>query len=158
MAQFVLAFSKSATSNANRCAWDIDFRRTARVTAWGVAIGGVPMYLWFRYLDCRFPGTSAASVFKKVAVNQLIMSFVHNTSFYCYLVVLNEISLCKSASDFQFKRVCKKAKQKLIMDLPRTQLYAMLYWVPAHILNFLFLQPQFRILYLVRNHCAQLVI
>lgn len=67
---------------------DIDYRRLAQVSAWGLTYLGAPMYFWFRRLDRWFPPNGGIQrLLTKLAVNQTTAAPVSNAAFFAYVQV-----------------------------------------------------------------------
>ncbi|RUS76434.1 hypothetical protein EGW08_015803 [Elysia chlorotica] len=110
-----------------------DKTRTFHMAASGLAVGPVAHY-WYLYLDRWFPGRNVASLFKKVALDQLVLSPVYVTMF---LVV---IGLLEGQSRISMKEEFKVTGVSMIVS-------DVVVWTPAQTFNFYFVPTRFRVLF-----------
>lgn len=108
--------------------------RSARVAGSG-AVLGVSMHFWYKFLDVHLPGTGLALIRKKI-----LMDMCCYGPFFCAAFV---VMMGLAVGD---------SKERLWSDLKQIwpRLYALDWCVypPAQFINFRFVPPQFRVLYL----------
>ena len=120
----------------------LDLARSGRMLAWGTIVGGAPMYYWFRFLDRLWPPAknTALSVAKKISFNQSTMGPLMNMLFFGYVI--------SSANISTPELIPQKWLKKVERELIPTTLNAILFWAPAHVVNFYFVPAHYRVLYL----------
>ena len=100
----------------------------------GSCVIGPLLYSWYYVLDKRLPGSSTRTVLLKVACDLIIANLAYYCAFYY------------SISFLQHKNhECAKeaAKNKVL----KTYLIGMLYWGPLMTINFKYLSPQSRVIF-----------
>eukprot|EP00039_Didymoeca_costata_P021846 m.345567 g.345567 ORF g.345567 m.345567 type:complete len:204 (+) comp26743_c0_seq1:266-877(+) len=130
----------------------IDWIRTWKVASWGFLAGGVPLFYWFRFLDRKFPLTAVGkrsqqdviNMLKKTAVNQIFAATLNNGGFYCWIVFCDRQLRPEKHENVTFK---EEATHSLEKKMPPTMKRSFLLWGTAHLFNFWFLPPQYRVLF-----------
>ncbi|GFO16326.1 mpv17-like protein 2 [Plakobranchus ocellatus] len=112
---------------------DWDKKRTVQMAASGLAVGPVVHY-WYLYLDRWFPGRNAASLIKKVILDQIVLSPIYITLFIVTIGALEGQPWTLMKEEFKTTGVAM-----LISDI--------LVWTPAQTVNFYFLPTRFRVLF-----------
>jgi hypothetical protein len=120
-------------------AFCVFYKRRLHVGLWGLTGGGVPMVFWFKFLDARWPGPPTfRKVISKVLVNQICAAPIMNSLFFGFTELMH------SGHD----GVLSRWKTKLERDLWPTIQRSFAFWAPAHVFNFIFVKPTYRVLYL----------
>jgi len=96
---------------------------------------GTTGHYFYGFLDSKLPGTKPVTVASKVAIDQLAWNPIFGTMFFGYLNLVEG----KSLADYQ---------SKLKDDLPTAVMGSWAVWVPAHTINFAFVPPAQRLLYI----------
>jgi len=112
-----------------------DFMRTLRLGSFGFFIHGTTGHYFYGMLDSKLPGTQPLTVASKVLIDQTIWNPIFGLMFFGYLNACEG----KSFSDY---------KQKIEADLATAVMGSWAVWVPAHTINFAFIPPQQRLLYI----------
>ena len=112
-----------------------DYKRTLRMGMFGFLLHGPTGHYFYNKLDLIFPGTSAATVIKKVLIDQTIWNPIFGLMYFTYLNVTTEPD-------------ATKLKNKIINDLPTAVTASWSVWVPAHAVNFRFVSGDMRIAYI----------
>jgi protein Mpv17 len=112
-----------------------DVMRTIRLGTFGFAFHGTAGHYFYGWIDSKFPGTKPATVATKVAIDQLCANPVFGIIFFGYL----NFAEGKSFEDY---------KNKLKADLKTAVMGSWAVWVPAHTINFAFVPPSQRLLYI----------
>jgi protein Mpv17 len=112
-----------------------DIMRTARMGSFGFLIHGPTGHFFYGMLDSKLPGTKPATVASKVLIDQTIWNPIFGCMFFGYL------NFCegKSVDDYVVK---------LKTDLKTAVMGSWAVWVPAHTINFAFVPPAQRLLYI----------
>lgn len=112
-----------------------DVMRTVRMGSFGFLLHGTTGHYFYGFLDGKLPGTKPITVATKVAIDQTIWNPIFGCMFFGYL------NLCegKSFQDYQ---------NKLKSDLKTAVMGSWAVWVPAHTINFAFIPPSQRLLYI----------
>eukprot|EP00892_Ulva_mutabilis_P004054 jgi/Ulvmu1/201/UM001_0205.1 len=112
-----------------------DATRTARMASFGLLWHGVSSHIWYEFLDAKVPGPSSAagSVVTKMVLDQAIWAPLNTMIFYSYL----------AAATGALAGLPMVLQTKLIPTILAG--YAL--WPVAHIINFRFVPPQHRLLY-----------
>lgn len=110
-----------------------DKSRTAKMAACGLMCGPV-CHFWYIFLDRLLPGKGAKIIAQKVFLDQVICSPL----FIClYLAVVESLD----------KKEAKSSKQELSHKAARLYIGDAALWIPAQIVNFSLLPPQYRVLF-----------
>lgn len=117
-----------------RSANPYDYPRTARMATVGVSLT-VPDHYWYKYLDKRFPSRSARTITVKVVLDCAIMGPVNIVLFYLGMCKLEGHSWTESFSEL---------KNKFLV----TFMLDLVVWPAAQALNFYYVPPALRLMYL----------
>ncbi len=116
-----------------------DYGRTFRLASFGFLIHGPIGHHFYARLDGLLPGTSAVTVAKKVLIDQVFWNPTFALLFFGYL------NLTEGKSLEQYRR-------KVEADLGTAVMGSWAVWGPAHTVNFRFVPPSQRLLYI---NCVQ---
>mmetsp|Transcript_15629 Transcript_15629/g.23275 ORF Transcript_15629/g.23275 Transcript_15629/m.23275 type:complete len:188 (+) Transcript_15629:105-668(+) len=114
---------------------DYDFVRTLRLGSFGALIHGPTGHWFYGMLDKKMPGTAAATVATKVAIDQTIWNPIFGCMFFTYL------GLTEGKSPAQIA-------DKIKADLQTAVVGSWTVWIPAHTINFRFIPTSQRLLYI----------
>jgi protein Mpv17 len=114
---------------------DYDIMRTLRLGSFGFLIHGTTGHYFYGFLDSKLPGTAMTTVASKVAIDQLFWNPIFGLMFFGYLNFVEG----KSFEDYT---------KKLQADLKTAVMGSWAVWVPAHTVNFAFVPPAQRLLYI----------
>merc|ERR1712232_141855 len=109
--------------------------RTLRLASFGFLLHGTTGHYFYKFLDSKLPGTRLLTVTKKVFIDQLLWNPIFGSLFFGYINALEG----KSFKEYQ---------QKIYNDLPTAVIGSWAVWVPAHTINFAFVPPAQRLLYI----------
>ncbi len=112
-----------------------DVMRTVRLGSFGFFIHGTTGHYFYGFLDSKLPGTAPKTVATKVLIDQTIWNPIFGLMFFGYLNVMEG----KSFEDY---------KKKINADLSTAVMGSWTVWVPAHTINFAFVPPHQRLLYI----------
>jgi len=112
-----------------------DIMRTVRLGSFGFLIHGTTGHYFYGFLDSKLPGTKPITVASKVAIDQTIWNPIFGCMFFGYLNLVEG----KSFNDYT---------NKLKADLKTAVMGSWAVWVPAHTINFAFIPPSQRLLYI----------
>lgn len=112
-----------------------DFMRTARLGSFGFFIHGTTGHYFYGMLDSKLPGTKPVTVATKVLIDQTIWNPIFGLMFFGYLNAVEG----KSLNDYV---------AKIQADLKTAVMGSWAVWVPAHTINFAFIPPAQRLLYI----------
>mmetsp|Transcript_19658 Transcript_19658/g.33216 ORF Transcript_19658/g.33216 Transcript_19658/m.33216 type:complete len:200 (-) Transcript_19658:115-714(-) len=112
-----------------------DFARTARLASFGFLVHGPTGHFFYGALDGKFPGTTPITVATKVLIDQTVWNPIFGVMFFSYL------GICEG-------KTFKQIQEKLRADLSTAVMGSWAVWVPAHTLNFAFVPPNQRLLYI----------
>jgi protein Mpv17 len=112
-----------------------DIMQTVRLGSFGFLIHGTTGHYFYGMLDSKIPGTKPITVATKVAIDQTIWNPIFGVMFFGYLSLMEG----KSWTDYT---------NKLKADLKTAVMGSWAVWVPAHTINFAFVPPQQRLLYI----------
>eukprot|EP00978_Attheya_sp_CCMP212_P046813 scaffold413191_cov56-Attheya_sp.AAC.1 len=112
-----------------------DVMRTIRLGSFGFMVHGTTGHYFYGMLDSKMPGTKPATVAAKVLIDQTIWNPIFGCMFFGYLNLVEG----KSLQDY---------KKKLEADLATAVMGSWAVWVPAHTINFAFVPPAQRLLYI----------
>jgi len=110
-----------------------DTERSARMGLVGLS-QGPPHHYWYLYLDKVLPGTSAATVCKKILADQLFAAPFFAFTFIYGASLLEGKSLVSCWSEFKSK-------------FPTIYLFDWFIWPPTQAVNFALVPAQYRVLY-----------
>jgi len=111
-----------------------DFGSLLRYAFIGSGILSPMLYGWYKILDKRMPGTSIATSIKKSVIDVVGCGIPYYSAFYCGLSLLEGGSREQIYEDWKFK------------VLP-TYLIGTVLWIPAQVINFKIISPQYRVAY-----------
>ncbi|XP_046993725.1 mpv17-like protein [Schistocerca americana] len=94
-------------------------------------------YYWYRWLDRRFVGTAAATVLKKMLLDQFVLTPPLLVAFYV------SMSLMERKKD-----LFEECRNKLVPTFKTSCLF----WMPAQLVNFMWVPPAARVIYV--GSCA----
>lgn len=114
---------------------DYDLMRTVRLGSFGLLVHGTTSHYFYGFLDGQLPGTDAITVAEKVAIDQILWNPIFGFMFFGYLNFVEGKS---------FQTYVNKIKA----DLKTSVQGSWTVWVPAHIVNFAFIPPSQRLLYI----------
>ena len=139
-----------------------DSARLAVAVAWNGAFFAPSFFLWFRYLDRRFPGASLDSAIAKTITNQFVMVAPINAAFVCYSVTAETLTreACHHLSFHDlleadgFLTRCHdhlpiiwvEIELRLRRDLINLVLSSAKLWMPLNLFNFWLVPTQYRVL------------
>lgn len=112
-----------------------DIMRTIRMGSFGLLFHGSTGHYFYGFLDSKLPGTKPVTVASKVFIDQTIWNPIFNICFFGYLTACEG----KSFTDYT---------KKLEADLKTAVMGSWAVWVPAHTINFAFIPPSQRLLYI----------
>jgi len=92
------------------------------------------LHAWYKWLDKVWPGTSKVAVAQKVALDIVLLSPPEYASFYMLMNLM-----VGESWDTAKKEVAKK--------LPTTLVFATAFWIPAQIINFKYVSPRMRVVF-----------
>ncbi|CAH3916642.1 unnamed protein product [Pieris brassicae] len=111
---------------------ELDLKSAGRIAAVGSSLYAPTLYFWYKFLDRKFVGTSMRAVLTKVASDQFLMTPVLLAGFYILLGFL------EGKED-----VLEELKQKYWKTFIANQAF----WIPGQIINFAFVPPNLRVVY-----------
>ncbi|CAM1310289.1 MPV17L2 (predicted) [Pycnogonum litorale] len=109
-----------------------DWRRTGSMAIVGVGLGALG-HGWYAFLERRYPGIKAVTIAKKIGL-ELLMGIPINTTFIFCISRLEGLSNDKSIQEVKEK-------------FPIMYLVECVAWPPIQFINFYFLHPRYRVLY-----------
>mmetsp|Transcript_53795 Transcript_53795/g.79959 ORF Transcript_53795/g.79959 Transcript_53795/m.79959 type:complete len:184 (+) Transcript_53795:134-685(+) len=112
-----------------------DVMRTIRLGSFGFLIHGTTGHYFYGFLDSKLPGTATKTVASKVLIDQTLWNPIFGCMFFGYL------NLCEGKSFTDYTK-------KLQSDLATAVMGSWAVWVPAHTINFRFVPPAQRLLYI----------
>lgn len=112
-----------------------DPMRTFRMGSFGFLLHGTTGHYFYGFLDSKLPGTAPMTVASKVAIDQTIWNPIFGCMFFGYLNLMEG----KSLDDYT---------TKIKTDLKTAVMGSWAVWVPAHTINFAFVPPAQRLLYI----------
>lgn len=112
-----------------------DPMRTFRMGSFGFLLHGTTGHYFYGMLDGKLKGTAPITVASKVAIDQTIWNPIFGCMFFGYLNLMEG----KSFDDYT---------NKIQSDLKTAVMGSWAVWVPAHTINFAFVPPAQRLLYI----------
>jgi len=112
-----------------------DPMRTLRLGSFGFLCHGTTGHYFYGFLDSKLPGTKPTTVATKVLIDQTMWNPIFGCMFFGYLNLVEG----KTFEDY---------KKKLSADLKTAVMGSWAVWVPAHTINFAFVPPSQRLLYI----------
>ena len=112
----------------------LDWAAVGRYLVVGLIISPA-LTTWYRWLDRRLPGTSPAIIAKKVVVDALVLDVPYYSAFY---MIMNWLE----------SKPTNTAWAEVKAKLPTTILYARLLWIPGQAINFRYIAPANRVVFI----------
>eukprot|EP00558_Chaetoceros_sp_UNC1202_P006454 CAMPEP_0197245608 /NCGR_PEP_ID=MMETSP1429-20130617/10343_1 /TAXON_ID=49237 /ORGANISM="Chaetoceros sp., Strain UNC1202" /LENGTH=187 /DNA_ID=CAMNT_0042706139 /DNA_START=78 /DNA_END=641 /DNA_ORIENTATION=+ len=112
-----------------------DVMRTVRMGSFGLLLHGTTGHYFYGFLDSKMPGTKPVTVATKVAIDQFFWNPIFGLMFFGY----GNLMEGKSMEDY---------KKKIGADLQTAVMGSWAVWIPAHTVNFAFVPPAQRLLYI----------
>jgi protein Mpv17 len=112
-----------------------DIMRTIRLGSFGMLFHGPTGHYFYGFLDSKLPGTAPMTVVSKVLIDQTIWNPIFGLCFFGYL-------------NFMEGKSWAQYVEKLNADLKTAVMGSWTVWVPAHTINFRFVPPAQRLLYI----------
>mmetsp|Transcript_31236 Transcript_31236/g.36443 ORF Transcript_31236/g.36443 Transcript_31236/m.36443 type:complete len:183 (-) Transcript_31236:233-781(-) len=109
--------------------------RTLKLASFGFFVHGTTGHYFYGFLDSKLPGTKPVTVATKVAIDQVVWNPIFGCAFFGYNNIVNGGSM----DDY---------KKKVSQDLKTAVMGSWAVWVPAHTINFAFIPPAQRLLYI----------
>ncbi|KAL7640953.1 UNVERIFIED_CONTAM: hypothetical protein RMT77_008090 [Armadillidium vulgare] len=103
-----------------------------RYAIMGTCVFPHTLYHAYKYLDSKFVGPSLPMALRKLAIDALVITPVNLSIFYTGMSALE-----------RKEDLLEEWKKKIVP----TFLVASVFWVPANLLNFRFLAPQYRVVF-----------
>lgn len=113
----------------------IDLARLLRLASFGLCVHGPVGHFFYGFLDSKFPKKDAATVALKVAIDQILWAPIFTVIFFSWIELLQGSGL-------------KKLGDKISQDLVRGVTASWKVWPLVHVINFRFIPPQQRLLYI----------
>lgn len=113
----------------------IDLKRLLKLASFGFLVHGPTGHYFYGFLDGKMPGTSAATVASKVAIDQLIWNPIFGTMFFGWLGLMEGQDL-------------EGIKTRIQKDLMASVKGSWTVWPIAHAINFRFIPNSQRLLYI----------
>lgn len=111
-----------------------DVPRTMRLASFGAALDAPILKSWYDLLDKYIPRADARAVAVKLVLDQVFCAPLIYVLFFPYLGFLKGASIAE-------------IKEKIQRDFLTTYLADCALWLPAGVINFKFVPPAFRVLY-----------
>ena len=112
-----------------------DPMRTVRMGSFGFLLHGTTGHYFYGFLDSKLVGTKPVTVATKVAIDQTIWNPIFGCMFFGYL-------------NFTEGKSFEQYTNKIKADLKTAVMGSWAVWVPAHTINFAFVPPSQRLLYI----------
>ncbi|EDV52104.1 mpv17-like protein isoform X1 [Drosophila erecta] len=112
---------------------DIDYATIGRYAVMGTAVYAPTLYLWYKWLDRAFPGTTKVIIVKKLVLDQFVLTPYLLTVFYAGM------SIMEGSEDISLE-----LREKFVPTFMRSCIF----WLPAQALNFSLVAPRFRVIYM----------
>mmetsp|Transcript_15637 Transcript_15637/g.20380 ORF Transcript_15637/g.20380 Transcript_15637/m.20380 type:complete len:189 (+) Transcript_15637:112-678(+) len=112
-----------------------DYMRTLRLGSFGFLIHGTTGHFFYGMIDSKLPGTAPMTVVTKVAIDQTLWNPIFGLLFFGYL-------------NFTEGKSWAQYIDKLNADLKTAVMGSWTVWIPAHTINFRFVPPAQRLLYI----------
>ncbi|KAL6071607.1 Protein required for ethanol metabolism [Balamuthia mandrillaris] len=109
--------------------------RGARMAVFGFCFTGPMLHYWYSYLDRRLPSTAPKTVALKTAIDQVVMAPVWTVAFFGAMSAMEGRSL-------------EDTKLKFEHHFLPTLLVDFLVWPAANVVNFRYVPPRHRVLYI----------
>lgn len=92
------------------------------------------LHVWYKWLDKVWPGTAKLAVAQKVALDIILLSPPEYTTFYLLM-------------NLMMGETWETAKKEVAKKLPTTLMFATAFWIPAQIINFKYVSPRMRVVF-----------
>uniref|UniRef100_A0A1B0G7G6 Mpv17-like protein n=1 Tax=Glossina morsitans morsitans TaxID=37546 RepID=A0A1B0G7G6_GLOMM len=112
---------------------EIDYPTIGRYAVVGTFAYAPSLYMWYNWLDGRYPGTLHRTIVKKLILDQCILTPYLLCVFYVGLALLE-------SADNKF--------EELRLKFVPTFKVSCMFWLPAQTFNFLIIPPRFRVIYM----------
>lgn len=112
-----------------------DLAAVGRYVIMGCVVFSPVLTFWYRWLDRVLPGKTAMVVMKKVVIDVVVLDIPYYAAFYTIMSAMEGKSVATAWSELKAK-------------LMTTVLYSILLWVPAQTINFKFLPPRARVVFI----------
>jgi len=113
----------------------IDWLRVGRMCTVGFVVVGPACHYWYKFLDKRMQSTTVAQALKKTLVDETLFGPVYLASFFVSISILEGMTP-------------QQIVQKIKKEFWPTFIMDMVVWPPAQTLNFYFVPPAYRVLYI----------
>lgn len=112
-----------------------DLAAVGRYVVMGCVVFAPVLTFWYRWLDRFLPGKTAMVVMKKVVLDVSVLNLPYYAAFYTIMSAMEGKSVATAWSELKAK-------------LMTTVLLSILLWVPAQTINFKFLPPRARVVFI----------
>jgi len=112
-----------------------DWTRVGRMATVGFVVVGPACHFWYKFLDSRMPSTKTVQVIQKILVDEFLFGPIYLGTFFVSISTLEGMTPQQTA-------------QKIKKDFLPTFKMDMTVWPPAQAINFFFLPPSYRVLYI----------
>jgi len=103
-----------------------------------VTLGGLvfcpALHAWYKWLDRVWPGTAKLVIAQKVALDIALLSPPEYATFYMLMNLMSG-------------ETWETAKKEVVKKLPTTLVFATAFWIPAQIINFKYVSPRMRVVF-----------
>jgi len=110
-----------------------DWERFQRIGIIGL-LEAPPHYFFYKYLDIYFPGTGKVTIVKKIFIDQIVTSPCFSLQFFIGMSLLEGKSWKESWGEF-------------VKKFPMVFIFDCVLWPPFQVVNFYYLPPHYRLLY-----------
>mmetsp|Transcript_23177 Transcript_23177/g.68290 ORF Transcript_23177/g.68290 Transcript_23177/m.68290 type:complete len:226 (-) Transcript_23177:363-1040(-) len=125
---------------------EVDVRRNTVAATYSGTVA--PFYfVWWRWLDTRFPGTGIGPVMRKSFLNQAITSGPNNVGYMSWCTYW--LSPPDAGMD-----VGSHVRERLRTELPSLICTAFTFWLPCNALNFMYVPVHSRVLFMSVANCV----
>ena|SRR3990167_2413902 len=121
----------ATTSTENN---NFNVNRVLRFGSFGLLIDAPILFWWYRLLDTKIPSTTSSAVIKKLALDQMLCAPFVYFLFFPFLGILKQHSY-------------EQISEKIRKDFLKTYLFDCALWIPANLINFRYISPQYRVAY-----------
>lgn len=123
---------------------EVNARRNLTVASYSGLVAPV-YYWWWKWLDVRWPGTTFRAVLCKATANQLITTGPNNAAY---------IAWCTAWSPNPSGLPQPSALERVRTELPSIIASSIGFWMPANMMNFMFVPLHHRILCMSVLNCV----
>eukprot|EP00088_Acartia_fossae_P045040 TRINITY_DN4813_c0_g1_i4.p1 TRINITY_DN4813_c0_g1~~TRINITY_DN4813_c0_g1_i4.p1 ORF type:complete len:229 (+),score=24.83 TRINITY_DN4813_c0_g1_i4:98-784(+) len=106
-----------------------------RYTSLGCVVFAPVLHYWYRFLDTKYPANTTKVVMKKVGLDLVVLGAPLYAAFYAFICALE---------GYKAQDIIKELKSKLLATLAAGAVF----WIPAQTVNFRYVPPTGRILYI----------